>query len=261
MQIGAQLYTVNKFTQNLEDFEASLKKVADIGYRSVQVSGTCPYDPVWLRDMLQKYGLTCAITHINPALILEDPDKLVADHAVFGCKHIGIGGMPAQYHGSVEAYEAFRKDYLPAAQRIRDLGGKLHYHNHWWEFEKLDGKDTVQRLLEDFPADVLEFTLDLGWAAFAGADNLELIRQMEGRLSCIHLKDYADKPADGSIETVAYLRPIFEGKLPYEDFIKALAKTNCEYMLVEQDYSYDEDPFECLRRSYVNVTNRFPEVK
>ena len=71
----------------------------------------------------------------------------------------------------------------------------------------------------------------------------------------------ADKPADGSIETPAYLRPIFEGKLPYEDYINALSKVGCEYMLVEQDWCYDEDEFECLKRSFENVTSRFPNVK
>ena len=42
MIIGAQLYTRRDFCRNLDDFSENLKKVADIGYTSVQVSGTCP---------------------------------------------------------------------------------------------------------------------------------------------------------------------------------------------------------------------------
>lgn len=106
-----------------------------------------------------------------------------------------------------------------------------------------------------------QIVLDLGWADHGGQDVVTLIRQLEGRLSRIHLKDYADMPEDGSVTTPAYLRPIFEGKLPCSDYINALAKAGCEYMLVEQDYSYGEDEFEVLRRSYVNVTSRFPECK
>ena len=41
----------------------------------------------------------------------------------------------------------------------------------------------------------------------------------------------------------------------------ALAKAGTSYMLVEQDWCYDEGPFECLRRSYEHVTKRFPETK
>lgn len=186
---------------------------------------------------------------------------MVKEHAVFGCKNIGIGAMPGPYWGSLEGYQEFAKLYIPAAEKIRDLGAKLHYHNHWFEFDKLEGKDVIERMLEDFPEDSVDFTLDLGWAAFANADVLKLIDTLKGRLSRIHLKDWADKPEDGSIETIAYLRPIYEGKLDYDAYIRALAAAGTEYMLVEQDYSYDEDVFECLRRSYVNVTERFPETK
>lgn len=261
MQIGAQLYTAHNHTKTLEDFSATLKKVADIGYRSVQVSGTCAYEPEWLRDELAKNNLVCAMTHIAPKRIIEETEDVVRQHAVFGCKHIGIGGMPVDMRGTLEGYNEFKKVYLPAAEKMRDLGAKLLYHNHWFEFDKLEGKDVIERILEDFPEDSIDFTLDLGWAAFADKDVLALIDMLKGRLSRIHLKDFADKPADGSIETPAYLRPIFEGKLPYEDYINALSKVGCEYMLVEQDWCYDEDEFECLKRSFENVTSRFPNVK
>ena len=42
MKIGAQLFTVRDFTKTLDDFAETLKKIADIGYTTVQVSGTCP---------------------------------------------------------------------------------------------------------------------------------------------------------------------------------------------------------------------------
>ena len=65
MKIAAQLFTVHDFTKNLEDFEKSLKKVADIGYKYVQVSGTCAYEAGWLKEKLDKYGLKCVLTHIH----------------------------------------------------------------------------------------------------------------------------------------------------------------------------------------------------
>ena len=43
MKLGAQLYTVRDFTKTTDDFAETLKKVADIGYRTVQVSGTCAF--------------------------------------------------------------------------------------------------------------------------------------------------------------------------------------------------------------------------
>lgn len=261
MQIGAQLYTVHKHTKTLEDFSDTLKKVADIGYKSVQVSGTCKFEPEWLRDELDKNGLTCPITHINPTRIAEETQAVVREHAVFGCTHIGIGGMPLEMRGSVEGYMEFKKIFLPAAEKMRDLGAKLMYHNHWFEFEKLDGKDVIERILEDFPEDSIDITLDLGWAAVGGADVAELIKTLNGRLSCIHLKDWSDEPVEENDVFPVHLCPIYEGKLDYDAYISELSKAGCEYMLVEQDKSYGESPFDCLKRSYENVIKRFPDVK
>lgn len=261
MQIGAQLYTVRKHFTNLEDFDKGLKTTADIGYKAVQVSGTCAYDAYWLRDELQKYDLTCAITHIPPQRLMEELEKVVADHNVFGCKNIGIGSIPAPWFGSYEGYFEFRKVFIPIAEKIRDMGSKLMFHNHAMEFEDHDGDCIFNRLLEDFPADALDFTLDCGWADFAGQDVPKLIESLKGRLSRIHLKDYADLPADGSIEKAPYMRPIYEGKMDYDAIINALKNAGTEYALVEQDNCYDEEPFECLRRSYNNVVARFPEMK
>ena len=68
MKIGAQLYTVHEHTKTLPDLAEALKKVADIGYRYVQVSGTCDYEPVWLKEQLEKNGLCCVLTHTKPEL-------------------------------------------------------------------------------------------------------------------------------------------------------------------------------------------------
>ena len=266
MQIGAQLYTVHNHTKTLEGLAASLKKVADIGYKSVQVSGTCPYEPEWLRDELEKNGLKCVVTHV-PAmrLIEEGADKVVADHAVFGCKNIGIGMMPQLGDAelwSEENYKLFCEKFIPVAERMHALGAKLHYHNHYQEFQGVFAeKNLIDRMLEDFPEGSLEITLDLGWAAWAGQDIEKLIEKYNGRISRIHLKDYFDEIPEGVVENRVYQRPVMEGKLPYEAYIKALAKTDCEYMLVEMDSCYAEDEFECLRRSYENVVKIFPETK
>ena len=63
MEIGAQLYTVRSMTQTLEGLAEALKKVADIGYKTVQLSGTCPYDAEWMREQLARNGLCCVLTH------------------------------------------------------------------------------------------------------------------------------------------------------------------------------------------------------
>ncbi len=58
LKLGAQLFTVHDYTKNLDDFAESLKKVADIGYKVVQVSGTCEFEAQWLKEQLDKTDLS-----------------------------------------------------------------------------------------------------------------------------------------------------------------------------------------------------------
>lgn len=256
MQIGAQLYTVRQYTQNLDDLAATLKKVAQMGYTSVQISGVCPFEPEWMRDQLQENGLVCAMTHTNSVRLREETEAVVKEHAIYGCRNIGIGGIPGPWRSSIEGYEEFRKAFLPVALKLRDLGAKFQYHNHWFEFDKVYGKNVIERMMEDFPEDSVDFTLDLGWAAYAGNDVVKMIENLSGRISRIHLKDYLDKPEDSDMATVVHLRPIYEGKLPYDDYFAALKKAGCEYALVEQDHCYEEDSMDCLERSLRNIQAR-----
>ena len=50
MEIGAQFFTLREQCKTLDDFALSLRKVADIGYRNVQISGTCAFEAQWLKE-------------------------------------------------------------------------------------------------------------------------------------------------------------------------------------------------------------------
>ena len=83
MKIGAQLYTVRDFCKTKKKFAETLERVADIGYKTVQVSGTCKYEPEWLEEQLKKCDLKCVITHIPADDLIKNPAKVARDHYTF----------------------------------------------------------------------------------------------------------------------------------------------------------------------------------
>lgn len=238
MEIGAQLYTVREACSTLEGFALALRKVADMGYRTVQVSGTCPYEAEWLDDQLKQNGLRCVITHNPGTKITEETDKLIQDHAVFGCDYIGLGG----YAFESESYEGFLTTYLPAARKISQNGKLFMYHNHDREFIKLGEKIVMEKLMEDFPADLMGFTLDTFWVQAGGGDPAQWLEKLAGRIPCIHLKDFAYGRK---------MAVVGEGNINFDRVFEKAEAGGTKYMLVEQDDCYGEDPFECLRRSYL----------
>jgi len=240
MKIGAQMYTVRAFTQDLDGFRESLKRIADIGYTTVQVSGTCAFEPQWLKEQLAQTGLSCVLTHTPADRLLRDSLQVAKDHDVFECDMVGLGYYSFD-DTKGDTYQCFKEKYLPVAKVLHDAGKYFMYHNHDQEFRKQDGKTLLQQLAEDFPADQMGFTLDTFWVQASGGDPAQWLERLAGRIPCIHLKDYAYG---------RQMAVIGEGNINFDRVFEKAEAGLTRYMLVEQDDCNGEDPFECLRRSY-----------
>lgn len=243
MEIGAQLYTVREYTTNLDDLAKTLKRIADIGYKYVQVSGTCEYDGKWLDNELKKNGLKCAITHYNACEVRDNTEAVIEKHNEFDCKIIGLGCMPNG--ASEENLNLFLKEFKEPAAKISQSGSLLSYHNHHWEFSKCsDGELMIDKLVKGFAPNELHFTLDTYWVQFGGADVCDTIDKLSGRLTAVHLKDFIIVGSEQRMERVGY------GNINFKKAIKHLEAAGTKYILVEQDNCYGMDPFECLEQSY-----------
>ena len=248
MRIGVQFYTLRDHCKTLEEFSESLKKVAEIGYKTVQISGVCEFEPECLNKELDKNGLECVITHWNYDEIKYEPLTAKKKHDIFGCKYIGLGSMPGGVNE--ENLQKFIKDYRRSAKTLAEHGSKLFYHNHHWEFSKCkDGKTILDKITEAFPANELGITLDTFWVQYGGADCVEVIKKLSGRVQCIHLKDMQ------IVNDEQRMAPVGHGNMNFKNIIEAAEKAGAEYLLVEQDKCYDEDPFECLKKSYDYLTS------
>lgn len=237
MKLGAQLYTVREFTKDLDGISESLKKIADIGYTTVQVSGTCPYDGEWLKTELDKNGLECVLTHYPPKFMLPDLDATISKHKAFGCHRIGLGHYDLENNTPQDFYNEFG----PVAKKFKENGCKFYYHNHFIEFKKLDGKTYLEHICENFPEDELGIILDTYWVQKSGADPIEWIGKLSGKVDCVHFKDMK---FNGDMAVIG------EGNMNFKGIIDACERAGTEYILVEQDDCYGENPFDCLKRSY-----------
>lgn len=243
MLIGAQLYTLRDYCKDQDAFADTLAKVAQMGYRSVQVSGTCPYSPEWLADQLKKNALTCDLTHISFDSLATNASQVVADHKAFGCRYIGIGG----YNGLAEQSDldrvvALAKEIAPV---LNENGCLFMYHNHFTEFTKNEsGKTRLLELIERTSPDELGVTLDTYWVQYAGADIADYAHLLAGRIPCIHFKDM--KVASHEVR----MAPVGDGNINFEKLLPIFESSGTKYIFVEQDFCYDEDPFVCMERSY-----------
>lgn len=241
MKIGAQFYTVREQCKTLEDFALTLRRVADIGYKTVQISGTCPYPAAWLREQLDKNGLTCVLTHIPVPRLVGETAQVIAEHRVFDCPLIGLGWYAFDESREDATYAHFMNTFVPVAEEIRAGGRYFMYHNHDQEFKRLGDRIVLEKLAQDIPAELMGFTLDTFWVQAGGGDPAQWIGKLAGRVPAIHLKDYAYGRR---------MAVVGEGNINFDRVFTEAEKAGTKYLLVEQDDCNGEDPIECLRRSY-----------
>ncbi len=247
MIIGAQLYTLRDFCKTPEDLSETLKKVADIGYTTLQLSGTCAIEAEWLKDELDKNGLICPLTHTPANRLLEETEAVASEHTVFGADYVGLGMYSFHKPEDGNNYADFYAKYKGVAGKLKELGKYFMYHNHAIEFMKEDGKLILDKIAQDFTADELGFTLDTYWVQIGGGDPAWWIEKLSGRVPCIHLKDQGYGPT---------MLPVGEGNLNWDRIFAAAENAGTKYMFVEQDKCNGEDPFDCLRRSYEFLSSK-----
>lgn len=221
MQVGAQTYTIREYTQTEAGFRDAMCQLAQIGYRTVQLSAVGQIAPQTMREICDENGLSIVLTHTDPERMLVNPEGVITDHDVLGCRLIGIGSMPPRYR-TAEGVRRFAADFMVPAKMMRDAGKRLMYHHHNFEWERIDSGQK--------------------------ADVCDTITRLAERLDCVHLKDMAVKGFEQRMAVVG------EGNLPFGKILKLLQRLGTtRYLLVEQDNCYGENPFDCLSCSYSNL--------
>lgn len=244
MIIGAQLYGLREYTKTLEDFAETLKKVADMGYTSVQVSGTCAYEGEWLAEALKAAGLTCDLTHYSFDEMKADAKAVVEKHKKFGCKYIGVGSMPGADRETKEGWNNFVSDANKVGDEMKKYGAYLMYHNHDFEFKNINGECIWDTITNAIPAEIMGLTVDTHWVATGGRDIIETLKSVKNRIPCVHFKDTV------IVGEERRFAPVGHGILDFKSIIDTCLDLDVKYAFVEQDNCYGEDPFLCMKKSY-----------
>ena len=241
MKLGAQLYTLRNHCKTPADIRQTFRRVKALGYEVVQVSGCGPIDANELNEISLESDLPITCTHSPLDRIVNDTDKLIAEHKIYRCPVIGIGSMPNEYRASVEACRAFIELTREPLKKIRAAGMTLTYHNHAFEFADLGGTDLYEVLIEESE---LDFIHDTYWSTFAGRNPIDYIKRLKGRMTNIHFKDM-------SAEEGHPICACGNGVIDFVPIIAACREAGISYAHVEQDNA-DKfgDEFEQMQISF-----------
>lgn len=266
-EFGLQLYSIRDHFTTVEDTRESFRRMKECGYSHGQTAGTYSYiSPEEFRALADEFGIELMGTHYNWDLICNDVEGTVKYHRTIGAKYIGIGSMPSGVRKDKAALLAFIDKFNEMAKIYVEQYGfeKLTYHNHSFEFVKLEGKNVMDYLIEGLDPKYTAFVLDSFWAHVGGEDVRALLERLNGRVVCVHLKDldpcYKYELADG--KTMGYLPKRIEvgcGNMKFEGIIRTAEACGCRYFTVEDEHYSTGESYDSMRISAENIKAKFLE--
>lgn len=263
--VGLQLYSVRG--DMAKNFYGTLKKVKNIGYDCVEFAGLFGHTAAEIAEMCGDIGLIPVSAHVPFVEMMAEPEKTMQTYAAIGCRYIVIPYLTPEYRPDGEKFS----EVIAGARVLGEAAGKagmtLLYHNHDFEFQKIDGKFALDLLYESVPASLLQTEIDTCWAKVGGVDPADYVRSYSGRAPIVHLKDFCgraggkmyaligiDDTTDGSGSDFQF-RPVGYGVQDLPALLQASEDAGSDILIVEQDDpSMGKTPLECAEMSFQKVT-------
>jgi len=262
--IGLQLYTIRDAMKT--DVFGSLKKVSGMGYRYLELAS---YDdgkfygiePAEFKKLVNDLGMEVLSSHTQveaQGITLENAKKMTEDHVKLGVKYCVQPWVVEDARKTVASYQKMVADWNQVGAIMKESGIQFGYHNHNFEFETIEGKvPYFDIFLAELDKDLVTMELDLFWVTKAGQNPVEIFKKYPGRFQLFHLKDMFTRQAPFFTTTgVTDFAPVGAGVINFREILAAKDIAGMKYMLVEEDRSREDKPFDDIKTSITNLTTK-----
>ena len=251
--LNVQLYTVRDAVS--KNLEGTLERLVGLGYKNIELYG---YNGTFFgktasefKTILSNTGIKVLSSHHTTGIAMKGKgtlsdgwDKAVEDVHAIGAEYM-VCAFLFPNERTPEIYKSLPAMFEKAATTTKAAGMQFAYHNHDFEFEKLD--DTLVYLLKNTPGDLVKMEMDLYWISKAGQDPVAYFEKYPGRFAMWHVKDM--EAGTKAITEVG------NGTIDFDRIFKARKKAGLKYWFVEQDTS-KRDMFESLTISRDNLAKK-----
>jgi sugar phosphate isomerase/epimerase len=252
--IGLQLYTVR--SQMEEDPVGTLEAISLIGYSHIESIG---YNqgkyygmaPKVFHNLLNDLGLNMFSGHTQTGsdqpqkthTMTNQWERVCEDAAHVGQKYIVLGYLVQQERKTLDDYKKIAELCNKCGETAREFGLTFAYHNHDFEFNKLEGKRPYDILLSEVDPELMDFEIDLFWTRKAGIDTFDYFNKYPRRFPLWHIKDM-DSSSEQNFTEVG------NGIIDWSEYFKKAKSANLQYFYIEQDQCINYPPLESVKISF-----------
>jgi sugar phosphate isomerase/epimerase len=239
--VAVQLYSLRE--RSKKDFVGAIRTVAEMGYLGVEPAGLFGMKPQEFRRLVEDLGMVVSSNH-QPWPNRENLNEVKDTAFALGSELVICGFKPEDFEDEKSIREtADTIKYI--SEELENDGLSLALHNHYWEFEELDGRLKYDILLDQCPGLLCE--MDVYWAAnFGSVDPVEQVSKNRSRTVLLHLKD-------GPMKKGEPLMPLGAGKMDIPAVIEASDPDTLRWIIVELD-NCEGEMEEALRESFNYLT-------
>lgn len=264
LPIGLQLYTVgNEFDS---DPNATLEKIATIGYKQVELSPLSKAPLSDIKKALTDSGLKNPSGHYLLPDLLAHLDEKINAAKPFGQEYMivttpwvaDISRFQSKAPNQLEMFRAMlngltiddwkwnAEQFNKIGEQVKKAGLQLGYHNHNFEFRKIGDITGYDEFLRLTDPELVALELDCGWMTVAGLDPVAYLTKYPNRYRLLHIKDFKR----GFAPTTTLLSDAPGTPVPTElgrgaiDYARILpaARNSIRALFVEQEPPFKEMP-------------------
>jgi len=226
--LGLQLYTLR--SDMAQGVDATLARVAEIGYREVEFAGYFGRSPAEIRSGLEAAGLTSPAAHVDMNTMLVDWPNTLDIANTIGHRYLVVPSVPQEMRQTLDHWRATADIFNRAADEARRAGIQFAYHNHDFEFAPIDGQIPFDVLTENTDPDLVQIELDLFWIIHGGGDPRAFFERWPGRVPLVHVKDRTEE---------GVMTDVGAGVIDWEGIFGARALAGIRHYFVEHDQPAD----------------------
>lgn len=222
-QVGLQLYTLRR--ELSQDFEGTLAKVAELGYKEMEFAGYYNRSAREVRRILDANGMTSPAAHIQLAAVRANIQREIDFAAELGQQYIVVPFL-APNERTYDDYQRLVETLNSAGEACKNAGLKIGYHNHSFEFEPTNGIIPFDYILDETEPDLVDMELDLYWLANAEVDPISYFQNHPGRWSMLHVKD---------MDSLGRMSPVGNGTIDFAEIFSHSDSAGFKHYFVEHD--------------------------
>ncbi len=251
--IALQLYSLRDDIK--KDYASTITKVGEMGYTAIEAAG---YNdgkfygkaPEEFKADIEKAGMKVLSSHTNRALSDEEItsknfadalvwwDKCIIDHKNAGMKYVVVPSMPTPK--TLTDLQTYCEYYNEIGKKCKEQGLSFGYHNHAFEFVKIEDKVMYDYMIENTNPDYVFFQMDVYWVVRGQQSPVEYFEKYPGRFHTLHIKDHKELGQSGMVG--------------FDAIFNNIEKAGAKQVIVEVE-SYNYTPFESVQKSLDYLNN------